>query len=141
MTITTSGLDIGAIELDDSRWPLVIVRPLDQVTDTQLDNFMHHFHEVAARRGADHSLVLDLRFYRDMPATQRRRIGSEMQEGKVVSRCHATAMVFKSQVLKMVLTAILWLNKPKHELRVFDDLEQAVQWADSKLPQALRRSA
>ncbi|MFH1809922.1 MAG: hypothetical protein ABIJ09_14350 [Pseudomonadota bacterium] len=141
MTITRSGLDIGAIELVDQKWPVVIVRPLDQLTDQQLDNFLHHFRDVASSRGGDHSLVLDLRFYKDMPATQRRRISEEMEKGTVISRCHATAMVFTSPVLKLVLTAILWLNKPKHELKVFSDIDAAMTWASEKLSDGLQKIA
>ena len=120
------------IEFDISRWPVLIVRPLRQVTNEEIDAFLGEYQRFLTYHKDDHATVLDLRSYKDMPPAQRKRISEGMKgdgESDHHDRCKGFALVFQSALMRMLLTGILWAAKPDYELRVFNDINEALVWA------------
>jgi len=122
-----------SIELEDHDWPVVVVRPLRQVSDGELDQFLLDFRHMVSRRRERYGLVLDLRFSKDMSAAQRRRMGDEIKDGEANALCAGTAMVFTSRAMELLLTAIYWIARPEQPMKVFSDFDQAYAWASDQV--------
>jgi len=120
------------IELDTSRFPVIIVRPHGTVSDEEMRVFLGRFKELVRRDKVPFSLVLDLRFHKDMAPTQRRMIAAEIEDGEINALLKGQAFVFESDLMRMLLTAIFWLAKPKHEMKVFSDYAEALVWANMR---------
>ncbi len=122
---------MSTIELDLTAWPVVVVTPpAGLVTDAELDSFMADYRRRVTGRRELYSVVIDLRVSSGLTPTQRKRLSREMEEGE--QRGYANcggALIFSSTLMRGMLTAILWLKKPKHEMRICSTREEAVTWA------------
>jgi len=126
------------IAVDVSRPSLLIVTPPSgTVTDEALESFILQFdaHICAGRR--PYAVVVDLRQSHGLSPAQRQRLTRSMQahEGHAAAgfpNC-GVALVFSSALLRGMLTAMLWMYKPRHESRVFSDLAEAEAWAQSRV--------
>lgn len=124
-----------AIRLDISRWPVVVVTPSESFTDADIDAFLAQYEKVLNARMEAYVTVLDLQRCKDMSPTQRKRITRGMDKNREHRRLwqRGIAMVFDSAILRMILTAILWANKPEYEIKVFSDLQEALKWASTRV--------
>jgi len=122
------------IRLDVAQWPvLVVIPPARLVTDAELDSFMQAFAHVVDQRKQPYAVVVDLRESSGLTPRQRQAISNSMADtdARVLAgypNCGG-ALVFSSALLRGMLTAILWIKKPKHETRVFANIAEAVAWA------------
>jgi len=122
------------ITLDVLQWPVLVVTPPPRpVTDAELDSFMQAFAQVVDQRKQPYAVVVDLRESSGLTPRQRQAISNSMADtdARVLAGCPncGGALVFSSAVLRGMLTAILWIKKPKHETRVFANAHEAVAWA------------
>jgi len=116
---------------------ILVTPPSGTVTDEALESFILQFdaHICAVRR--PYAVVVDLRQSHGLSPAQRQRLTRSMQahEGHAAAgfpNC-GVALVFSSALLRGMLTAMLWVYKPKHESRVFSDLTDAEAWAQSRV--------
>ena len=128
------------IQLDTSSWPhLVVTPPRDEVADAQLEAFMDEYYGVIFGQPEAHVLILDLRGNTGLTPTQRRYLTDSMQKTRHDHSVAAgVALVFDSAVLRGMLTAMLWVAKPRCAVEVFSGVNQARAWADVQLRTARR---
>jgi hypothetical protein len=134
---------MDAVALDSSKWPTLVVRVTRPPTDAQLDEFLAKYQQLLQSRADPYAVVLDLRGVNDMPPAQRKRLTSSMRTNRTNERCRGCAMVFSSGALRLLLTAIWWIFKPKYPAEVFATDAEAIEWAFARLgdPVPLRRTA
>ena len=123
---------MALIEVDDRHWPAFIVRPPDAVvSDEDLDTFLRENAAYLRMRNERFAYVLDLKNSAGLTPTQRQRMTQAFDETEksMPGLCQGTALVFTSNLLKGLLTAILWVRKPRYETKVFTDVDEAVAWA------------
>ena len=123
------------INFDISRWPIIVVTPVGNVTDQSLIDFMDSYMPFVMRKQERYAVVNDLRQQNNMTVKQRRRLTSLMKENEeFLNKYNAgTALVFTSPALKGILQAVFWIFKPDRPIEVFSDLDKALAWAESKL--------
>ena len=123
---------MGTIQLDDSRWPVIIITPpAHRVSDQDFANYLAHHRAVIQRHDSPYVIVVDLRENTGISPTQRQMLTDKM-EADEVGESHAPvgcALVFRSALLRGMLTAIFWIRRPAHHVQVFGELERAVAWA------------
>ena len=118
---------------DFSQWPVVVMRPPSlRVTDAELRSMQEYFREQVIARGGVYYLVNDLtQSAGGMNASQRKMLVEEME--RIEALPHVTqgciALVFTSGLLRGMLTAVLWMRKPKSPTRTFGTVDEAVAWA------------
>ena len=133
------------IRLDFTNWPVVLVMPpMRVVSDAELETCMSEFSRVIDGRKQPYAVVVDLRESSGLTPTQRQRISNSMgdTDARVLAgypNCGG-ALVFSSAFLRGMLTAILWIRKPKHETRVFANPQDAILWARVCVQQFADRS-
>ena len=128
-----SGL-VSRIDADFSDWPLVTVRATGKVSDAEHEAFIEQLDENALRTRQPYALVMDLRGNGGLSPKQRQRQADRVAELRVRGlQCAGVALVFKSPLLRGMLTAILWIAKPEHPVEVFQDLGDALVWAKDQL--------
>lgn len=126
---------MALIDLDTSRWPIVLVTPPTSVKNDELAVFLDRYaNEVYARRQR-YVTILDLRRSADMPAAQRKMITDRMQQKEEAARLFAagSVMIFESAMMRALLTAILWVRKPPTEMKIASTLEEAIEYAQGFL--------
>ena len=126
---------MAAIDIDVSRWPLVVTTPpAGRVSDGELDDFYARFEEHAQAHDGSYVCILDLTRHTGLTPAQRKRIaGSMTAESRSGAVSAGTAMVFSSGLLRATLTAILWLRRPTHPVKVFETIAEAEAWAGAVL--------
>ena len=129
-------------KIDDSRWPLVLV---DWVGDVTLEEIDAHFEKMAmlTRRGRRFAVLVDMRGIEHQTAAHRQRgaekLKSLAREAREAVVC--TAHVVSSSIERGVLTAVYWLSAPPFETKVFTDRGAAQAWLSEKLQaDALKRA-
>lgn len=134
-----------SIWTDMSRWPVVLITLPKAVTDDQLADLIVHTARMKKDRPGMYALVLDLRKTEAVSPTQRKMLTDSMEKldgESAPDRCAGVALVFSSQVLRGVLTAIFWVRRPACPCSVFTDRGDALVWAlgvarsDPKSPDA-----
>ena len=122
---------MAIIDLDLNAWPIVVTRPRGGVLqDHELTDYLERFRAEISRRRGVYVSVLDLRESPTLTPTQRRTISNGMDEDIASHKqCVGAALIFESAMMRGLLTAILWVRQPKHELKVFGDLDAAKVWA------------
>lgn len=121
---------MAIIDLDISSWPIVVTRPRGGVLqDHELTDYLERFRVEIGKRLGMYVSVLDLRESPTLTPTQRRTISNGMDNDNASQRqCVGAALIFESAIMRGVLTAILWIKQPKHEVKVFGDVEAAKAW-------------
>jgi len=122
---------MAAIDLDLRGWPVVVTRPhAGTLLDSELENYLIRFRAEIRARPGQYVSVVDLLESPMLTPTQRKILASGMGSDEASQqRCLGAALIFDSVLLRGVLTAIFWLRKPEHEVRVFGTLGDASEWA------------
>lgn len=122
---------MAAIDLDMSGWPVVVTRPHAGVLlDRELDAYLQLFRQEIRGRTGLYVSIVDLRESPVLTPTQRSMLASGMGADEASQKqCLGAALVFSSALLRGVLTAIFWLRKPAHEVRIFGSVIDASLWA------------
>ena len=121
----------GGIHMDWTQWPVLVVTPPERrVTDAELLEFLDTHCTLFDMLEGPSACVLDLRECAAMPPAQRKMLTERMIEAKEFQEgTTCGAMVFTSRLLRAMLTAIFWMYKPQYPTRVFNDLDDATEWA------------
>ena len=128
-----SGL-VARIDADFSGWPLVTVRATGNVSHAEHAAFIAELDEHVYAKREPYALVMDLRGNGGLSPRQRQRQADRVKQQREDGlRCAGVALVFSSPLLRGMLTAILWVAKPEHPVRVFTDLGEALVWAKDQL--------
>jgi hypothetical protein len=120
-------------EVDDSRFPLVIVRYRGLLDDEAFEAYLQRLQEVRSR--GPNVAVLDATHAGYLPASQRRRQAEWLREhaGMMRDNSLGTAFVIPSTLIRGVLTAILWIVPMPGPHVVVETHEQGEEWARARL--------
>ena len=134
MTVEATQIEeVGGSTLDWSRLPAIVVQPPKRpVSDAELQALLDRFWEVAKTQPR-YGLVLDLSASAPLDPRQRAMLVEQMQaaEGELATDCAATALIFRSPLMRGLLTATLWLWRPPYRTRTFATAAQGVSWVHS----------
>jgi hypothetical protein len=123
------------IELDDTRWPIVVVRyPKVAIDD---DDFARLIEGVTSyiHRREPWGMLNDTRDAAIPNRAQTKAIVAmyDANEALVRQYWRGTALVFDSPLFAAVVTTISWLRPPLHPLKTFRRYDDAVAWLDERL--------
>ena len=115
---------------DESPWPLVIVSPIGESSDADLDEYVRR-HDALMARAQPHVVVMDARQGRLVRPEHRKRLAAWNKANEpTLRRCRlGLAFVSDSTLERGVLTATSWLSPPPYPYRTFSSLEEASAWA------------
>jgi len=121
---------MSRVHVSTDDWPLVFVTlPAVQSDEEVLD----YFDELRACRVRyePYAIVVDATASRGFSAKQRRMQADYVSEGLESSRRYLKGLAFvaPSQLIRGMLTAIFWFQRPESPHRVFTNREDAVAWA------------
>lgn len=130
---------LRGIEVDVSRYPLVVLRYGHQLTDADWSACAARVGELI-RRGP-FGMINDVRSGSVPSPVQRRMIIALYDENDRDVRAHvlASALVGESMLLRGVLTALTWVRPAPHPMAVFGTLSAAEEWVLGHFPEELRR--
>ncbi len=125
----------SAWDIDLKAWPLILVRPRPEVTDSQLIAALKAYDEILDKRQGPYAMVMDNRHAPALPAAQRKIIAeyNAAHGTRTRLRCRGTAFVMTSPFVRGLMTAVFWLKKPLAETIVFEELDDALRWARARL--------
>jgi hypothetical protein len=127
------------IELDLSRYPLVVVRIGSSYTGAEWGGMLRELIEVI-RRGPFGALA-DTRNAQMPNAVQRRSFIDMYEKNDRLTREHFLVLgaVGDSTILRGVITALNWVRPPPHPVRVFAKFDVAEAWVLGQLPESVRQ--
>jgi len=136
---------IGGTRISFERWPAVVMTTPPEVTDDELERFFEWWQRDVETLAEPFILVNDARRTKNLTASQRKIISGWMDPSRD-SPLLGTALVFESKLLRGLLTAMFWINRPSYPVKVFNDLSQAIAWSQATVaehtsPPAERRQA
>lgn len=125
---------VPAHQIDDSRWPLVVVRFDGAMSDPEFEKYLAGVTEIL-ERGSTNYLIFDTTKSAAPTAKQRKRQADWITEHTAMIKRHSagTAYVIPSALLRGMLTAILWLSPSPVEHVVVSTMREAEQVARQKL--------
>lgn len=131
--IKEPGLNRG-IELDDSRYPLVIMHAGASYTQADWNQLLKRITELIET--GPFGLINDTRGSAMPDPLQRRSIAKMYMdhETKVRRNFLASGIVGSSSLVNGVLTALNWLKPPPHAVKVFLSLDAAEAWVLGHFP-------
>lgn len=121
--------NMAAPKIDESRWPLVVVDWVGEVTFEEID---HHFDGMRAlvERREPFVVVVDMKAVEGQTARHRQHGGQRLRElgdlasGVVIAAAH----VVRSRLVRGALTAVYWIASPPFPTKVFTDRTDAEAW-------------
>lgn len=118
-----------AYVVDDSRWPLLALRPTASVDDpAALDATYRALERVLAKRRRM-LMLFDLRGARSSPARRRRLLEWGLRhEVELRAYLGASALVVGNGLERGFVTAMLWLHPMPWPVRVFSSRDEAEAW-------------
>jgi len=125
---------MGAIRVDESRFPLMVVTFEDTVDDDQFGAYLATLDAHIARR-VRCAFVMDATRAGRTSAVQRRRQADWMKENEHVLRTYSAgyAFVISSPLIRGALTAILWLQPMPAPHVVVGTFGEGERWARAQL--------
>jgi hypothetical protein len=124
------------VQLDLSRFPLVVVSEQGALDDAQRAEMVEALDELLERRGR-HALVLDLRAGRPLPDAQRMYVSEcfGMRGDLIAEKWAAVAVVVATPLLSHLPTGAFWIRVSPAPAKVFTRVDDAEQWARTLLNQ------
>jgi hypothetical protein len=129
------------IEVDRSRFPLVVLRHGRRYTDADFHAVTVHLNELL-RRGP-FGLITDTRGS-PMPSPLQRRTIIQFyadHDREIRANLLATAVVGDSTLVRGVLTALQWIRPAPHPVQIFASMVDAEAWVTSHFSEELARLA
>lgn len=125
---------MAAIEIDESRWPMIVVTFTGNATEAEFDDYLRRMSEFL-QRSEPYVTVLDATRSDVTPATQRRKQADWLRAREASLRRHSagTAFVISSAVVRGVLTAILWMQPLPQQHVIVATRAEATKWAREQL--------
>lgn len=127
---------MNAIEIDDARYPLVVVRFVGTVDDKAFGDYIDAMTRIRGRGAnvaifdATHAGAVSPR-QRRMQSDWLRDFAPELEKNSL-----GTAFVITNRVIRGILTAILWVTKIPGPYVVLPSFSQAMIWAEEQLDAA-----
>jgi hypothetical protein len=130
------------IRLDTSNWPILVLTPMDNISDESIQDFMESFFAMVKAKKERYALIVDLRQRTNMSRKHRKLLTDELNKNKEFEEDYnaGTALIVNSAVIRGIMMSLFWLFSPKHPTDVFKTMERAVSWANSRLNPAIRLS-
>lgn len=122
------------ITIDESRFPLVMVKYRGAVTDAEFDSYLSTI-TAFIERGRRFGAVLDTRHASAASATQRRRQAMWLREhqAELPALCLGCAFVVTSPIMRGALTAIFWIQPLAFPYVICAGLHDAVSWVEERV--------
>ena len=130
--VSSQNVDRSCWDFELDQWPVLIIRPKpEDMTLQQLEVALKHYDRTLEARREPYAVVFDSRNVKGMDASLRRRLAQYNAENEDRARafCRGSAFVMTSTMVRGLMTAILWVRKPPVETRVFEELDEAMDWA------------
>jgi hypothetical protein len=126
------------IELDLSRYPLVIARVGSSYSGAEWDGMLRELIEVIKR--GQLGAIADMRSAQMPNAVQRRSFIDMYEKNDLLTRTHflVLGVVGESTVLR-VITALNWMRPAPHPVKVFARFDAAEAWVLKQLPEPIRQ--
>ncbi|WP_438010839.1 hypothetical protein WME89_20575 [Sorangium sp. So ce321] len=129
------------VELDRSRYPLVVMRAGKHYTQDDWDVLMRGMIQLIVK--GPFGLINDTRGSRMPNAVQRRAVAQMYVDYERQTRAHllASGIVGDSSLVNGILTALNWVKPPPHPVKVFSSVTDAERWVLQHFSLDLRRQA
>jgi len=122
-----------AYAVDDSRWPVVTVRPTELVNDIAALDGTYRALELLLARRQRFRVLLDLRGGASSPRRRQRFLDWGKRHAiDLTSYLAAIAIVVGTSFERGIVTAVTWMYAPPWALRVFSDRAEAETWLASE---------
>ncbi len=134
----------GGIATDLAHWPIVIMTaPARALSDLEFKAYLAWVEKYVTCHGETYAIVNDVRYAPAPSAAQRRLVAEQMERLKLVTKrhCAGNAMVFQSQLMRGIMTAIFWMAQPDYPTKVFATVDQAIAWCEVQLGREQHRRA
>lgn len=131
---TTTSPRRRAREIDESRWPLVIVTFHGAATDEEYEVYLKDRTTLLLRREM-HAVLLDASACGPMPPSQRKLQAEWQRQQADLGREYTlgTAFLFTSPMVRGILTAVLWLQPLSYPHHVASTWLDAERWAIERI--------
>ncbi|WP_437594332.1 hypothetical protein [Sorangium sp. So ce1000] len=141
MVFETEAALARGIELDRSRYPLVVMRAGEDYTQGDWDALMMGMIQLIL--AGPFGLINDTRGGKMPNAVQRRSIAQMYVDYEQQARVHllASGIVGSSSVVNGIATALNWLKPVPHPFKVFSSFADAERWVLQHFSLDLRREA
>jgi hypothetical protein len=125
---------MAGIEVDESRFPLVVVTFEGQLADHEFDRYLLTMSRVLQRR-AKNAIVFDARRAAAPTAMQRSKQAAWLKSNRAAIQQYSCGSVFviASAVIRGGLTAILWISPIPGAHTVVSTLAEGEAWALGRL--------
>jgi hypothetical protein len=121
------------MEVDDSQFPLVVVRWRGRATDADLDGFWVVF-DGWLRQDTTIALLLDSRGAQGVSSDQRHRIVTEIKNrSALLERNLIQAVVFDNPIQRALYFAVAWAFPMPFPSKSFGDVDSARVWLQLQL--------
>lgn len=122
------------LEYDESRFPLVLVRPSGRATDAELEALLVALKRPLLRR-EKYVEIFDGTHADPGTPTQRRALAEWMRAhtSLISSYSLGTAIVMPSPLVRGALTAVFWIQPLPCPYTVVSTMAEAERWAEEKL--------
>lgn len=118
------------IEMDLSRWPVIMTAVPAVVSDDSLREFTERITEVIRKRAEPYMTITDLRGSADLSYAQREMLSDAMNRQATHAACLGAGLVLDSRLMALMIKGALIIRKPPHDTRVFTDMDTATRWAE-----------
>ncbi|WP_437576164.1 hypothetical protein [Sorangium sp. So ce887] len=127
------------IELDRSRYPLVVMRAGEEYTQDDWEALMSGIIQLIVK--GPFGLINDTRGSRMPNAMQRRSVAQMYVDYERQTRAHmlASGIIGNSSLVNGILTALNWMKPPPHPVKVFSSITDAERWVLQHFSPDLRR--
>ncbi len=133
-------LPAGTIDVDVRGWPTVVVTFVGDASPADFEGYLAALDRLL-ERGEPYALILDASTQLNTPRAQRERqaLWLKVNHDRIERLSRGTAFVLTSPVMRMVLSAILVLQRLPTRHEVFPTLSAARAWTAAQLRAAPRQ--
>lgn len=128
-------MDSTGPNVDASMWPILIIKEAESGDVETVQGCLGFLDELYATRKEPYVTIIDAQ-QGHRPSANQRYLQTEFRrkhEDHVKRYSLGTAIVFKSEILKAVITAMFWIKPPDTVTKAFTDMNSALDWARSRL--------
>ncbi len=121
---------MATIDLDTSRFPLVISRFPPRWGPDELDDYFERFHLLHARE-EPFVFIAEVSATESMSSAATRRKATEFMDKereRSARLCKGAAQVARGRLTRGAITAIHWVSPPPYPHKVFASYEEAFAW-------------
>lgn len=118
---------------DDSRFPVLLVEPVGQATDDEVEARIAWFRSYLG--GERFALIMDTLRSEALTARQRKLYTDWLMadRGKIERDCAGCAVVVSSPLVRGAFTSVFWFWTPPMPCVFFATLDEAIAWSQEQL--------